>query len=1582
MTAIPPYTQFSLNIRGLVDNKSREPKLRWIKWLIQTYKPDMVHFQESHFYNMSALMSAMRRFGGKVVGVSLAPCKGSYCGVFTLIPPESVLLNLVEEHSVSKDGRYAMIKIKSDHQVLHILNIYAPASGKQAREVFFGDLNQSPIMQESSIIAVGDWNFTTDRLDRINNHGYVDPEPHPIASGFLDSFELIDIFRYRDEESVEMTHSVPSEGRWARLDRWYAQPDLLDDTMVLPTLSAAGVSDHDVIRLQYGNPYRNDKPTHQIYRMSVSLIKQLGINTSKVRKTTISLLNKYECLIDREHDPVKVLRLYDKCKSEIKEFYQRSDDKYGKARKLLLKQAIKLAEFDINPNAPSISEQLTRKEEAKKIIKEHQRRIIENIQLKSAFNWTRDGEHSNKLFFKATKQRIACSGIPNIQYKNFTSTSSFTKKLFIGMSFTETFNKRTPIQQDLTEVIDAVKATQSEGRRKFTEITKQHIDHFMNLHERNKDTEEPEEDWLIQAISGLKMYKAAGADGIPNEFYYLLRQEPTLIKILKKTFEKALELGTLPNSMRETYYKLLFKKGTFTAHEVESGALHGKSNDPRMLTNWRPIALLPCDSKILSSYIANNLKVYMDEVITRAQSAFVPGRSIQDNIMLIMQVIHHHMHTKEGAGIIFLDFAHAYDYISQDYIMAVLAALNFPNSILNAISMMMKDQYGRVIVNNDLTHKFPVNNGGKQGDPLFPLIYIAAMEGLYALLDNNPGIKGIKVPCPEKDIRFKHLGYADDTAIAIGNKREKQALERIFKTFENASGNEIKAAKSFVLWLGRWRNTRELIYNIGPMREGDYERYLGIQIGHHIPKIDQWSPTIDKLKNIFKYWKQFNLSIFGRTLLINSRMLSQIWYKASLVPTTPAQEKALETHVNEFFRKGKRNNTVSAATRVLPLRDGGLGQIHVPTQLHLLRIKWIIKADSGDAPLWSFYWAENIRLIKAHLQTETDLRVLSCNWNKVRATEKNGIFPFTLAAYKSWHALNFRLNVDQFDTAMCQPLIDNKYITDQTTNQPLRGTTEIKNLVSHLKSIQIGQFFQESEQEQDIPYDSQNPDSWRLTPKSPEEMNEYTGLQFEEQIWAELFDLIPARILMTITAGPPPPREGWAATELISLNEDDTTSIGDIYYIIPSNKQREMSLIYFEVYDNQLRFSEKSNPSWGDWQQEILPNLRSLAISCTSGLPRILGWSDQNLNLNMFKPPQHEGHNTSTIESMVASTQYSVLNHGKPTPTKRIKPTFNILNKKIRYSNSKPLQALMYWKPSKGEHQAHKDKVELKKIPPGTPLKINWQHRMQKIINCPFVKPKYRQLIYWITTGTLCTGKQLRHFSPRGMCPHCTHIPTTATWQHMFFECPQSQTVWEEIDNLGSLQWDNYIPLEYNEIPVILNEYSPPKLLQLSTLWALWVHWCKYFHDPENFTREDRWEWINIILVNSRDQFQMRLHEAHSAIQWLQIVSERRIHSKDKHPDAPPSAKAPEKEFLLIHSQSINTNADNIKINANTPLEFLAWIGNQYLIKLDSRDGANPRVKFNFHPWDAYTRPPDHVYPSDYGAGDWIIIPRHCLNDY
>ena len=76
----------------------------------------------------------------------------------------------------------------------------------------------------------------------------------------------------------------------------------------------------------------------------------------------------------------------------------------------------------------------------------------------------------------------------------------------------------------------------------------------------------------------------------------------------------------------------------------------------------------------------------------------------------------------------FIDFAHACDYISQECVVATLRAFDFPESFIGLIEMLMKNQTGRVIVNGDLSPEFNVNNGGKQGDPLFPLMHIIALQ--------------------------------------------------------------------------------------------------------------------------------------------------------------------------------------------------------------------------------------------------------------------------------------------------------------------------------------------------------------------------------------------------------------------------------------------------------------------------------------------------------------------------------------------------------------------------------------------------------------------------------------------------------------------------------------------------------------------------------------------------------------------------------------------------------------------------------------------------------------------------------------
>ena len=57
----------------------------------------------------------------------------------------------------------------------------------------------------------------------------------------------------------------------------------------------------------------------------------------------------------------------------------------------------------------------------------------------------------------------------------------------------------------------------------------------------------------------------------------------------------------------------------------------------------------------------------MDSVVNIAQSAFIKGRSIHDAIMLVQQLIQQHSADSVAGGLLFVDFAHAYDYIICAY---------------------------------------------------------------------------------------------------------------------------------------------------------------------------------------------------------------------------------------------------------------------------------------------------------------------------------------------------------------------------------------------------------------------------------------------------------------------------------------------------------------------------------------------------------------------------------------------------------------------------------------------------------------------------------------------------------------------------------------------------------------------------------------------------------------------------------------------------------------------------------------------------------------------------------------------------
>ena len=73
--------------------------------------------------------------------------------------------------------------------------------------------------------------------------------------------------------------------------------------------------------------------------------------------------------------------------------------------------------------------------------------------------------------------------------------------------------------------------------------------------------------------------------------------------------------------------------------------------------------------------------------------------------------------------------------------------------------------------------------------------------------------------------------------------------------------------------------------------------------------------------------------MYGRTLLINSCLLSKVWFAAMHIAPTQEMKKQVNIITNRYFRKGKKPTAISLYKRTLPIKNGGLGQIDVNCQL-------------------------------------------------------------------------------------------------------------------------------------------------------------------------------------------------------------------------------------------------------------------------------------------------------------------------------------------------------------------------------------------------------------------------------------------------------------------------------------------------------------------------------------------------------------------------------------------------------------------------------------------------------------------------
>ena len=182
------------------------------------------------------------------------------------------------------------------------------------------------------------------------------------------------------------------------------------------------------------------------------------------------------------------------------------------------------------------------------------------------------------------------------------------------------------------------------------------------------------------------------------------------------------------------------------------------------LDDYRPITLLNTELKILARVLANHLQLVICDLIGPEQTFAVKGRSIQDNLHLIREVLEGIKDDIESA-LISLDQSKAFDRVDHRFLASVLETAGFKPEFHRWISMMYHNPQAVVPVNGRCSRVFAIERSVRQGCPLSPLLYVLALEPLLRRLRHertSPSLRDI--PFVSRLVA-KVSAFADDITV-------------------------------------------------------------------------------------------------------------------------------------------------------------------------------------------------------------------------------------------------------------------------------------------------------------------------------------------------------------------------------------------------------------------------------------------------------------------------------------------------------------------------------------------------------------------------------------------------------------------------------------------------------------------------------------------------------------------------------------------------------------------------------------------------------------------------------------------------
>lgn len=446
-------------------------------------------------------------------------------------------------------------------------------------------------------------------------------------------------------------------------------------------------------------------------------------------------------------------------------------------------------------------------------------------------------------------------------------------------------------------------------------------------------------DELLQQANRSTKVTAPGSDGLPYPFLSLLFSMPRLKTLVLQVYNDALT-GIFPSSWHDLRIRLLPKKGLLA-----------------LLKNWRPICLLGCDGKVFTRLLAQRMAPILGRIINPFQSGFLQQRFICDNGMALSMVLEEAQafnHT--GAGIL-LDQEKAYDRVNADYLCAVLHRMGFPASFVSCVKLLFFGNDMYVNVNGYFTPAVRQERGIRQGDPLSPLLFDVALEPFLLSILQDTEFRGFRASDGSSSAAVvsscvspptKCLAYADDVCVFLRDELDLSRLQHHMARYAAVSNAKFNEDKSEAFSLSGTRSS-DWEHALGDMNLQTYYhrgssaafRYLGLYFAYtHAQRAQIEERLLTSVRTQCHIYSKRQLSIMGRVTIVNSLILSKVWYCLRMLKPTQKFLEKVKSCVYQFVWQKKRPQ-LRKERIFLPKSRGGLAVLDPSLQQLILQKRWL-----------------------------------------------------------------------------------------------------------------------------------------------------------------------------------------------------------------------------------------------------------------------------------------------------------------------------------------------------------------------------------------------------------------------------------------------------------------------------------------------------------------------------------------------------------------------------------------------------------------------------------------------------------------